>query len=204
VGAVPAPLRAADREAAARLLGERGLLARRPLVGIHASGGRAIKQWPLPRWREVAARLQREHGATIVLTGSAGDRALAAEVASGLPQPGHDLTGHLGVAESMAVIAALDLFLSPDTGPMHMACAVGTPSVAVFGPSDPGRYFSGGSGAPGTRHVVVRAELWCAPCNLIRKPPQECRVAEGPECLRLVTVDAVYQAAAHLLRQGRA
>ena len=58
----------------------------------------------------------------------------------------------------MAVIEALDLFLSSDTGPMHMACAVDTPSVSVFGPTDPVRYFSGGRGDPGSRHVVLRAE----------------------------------------------
>jgi ADP-heptose:LPS heptosyltransferase len=87
---------------------------------------------------------------------------------------------------------------------MHMACAVDTPSVTVFGPSDPVRYFSGGSGEPGSRHVVVRAELWCSPCNLIRKPPEECAGPEPPECLRLVSVDAVYDAAARLLRAGAA
>jgi ADP-heptose:LPS heptosyltransferase len=195
----PRPITPADLEVAARVLSEAGLAGRRPRVAIHPSGGRTIKQWPLARWREVAARLQRGFGAAIVFTGSAADRALAAEVAEGLPDPAHDLTGRLGVTETMAVISALDLFLSPDTGPMHMACAVDTPSVSVFGPSDPKRYFSGGSGAPGTTHVVVRAELWCSPCNLIRKPPTECRGAEGPECLRLVTVDAVYDAAASLL-----
>ena len=98
----------------------------------------------------------------------------------------------------MAVIARLDLFLSPDTGPMHMAAAVGTPSVSVFGPSDPARYFSA---PPGPRHLVVRHELWCSPCNLIRRPPAECTGHEGPDCLRLVTVDDVYAAAAGLLRE---
>jgi ADP-heptose:LPS heptosyltransferase len=85
-----------------------------------------------------------------------------------------------------------------------MACAVGTPSVSVFGPSDPLRYFSGGDGAPGSRHVVVRPELWCSPCNLIRKPPGECAGPEPPECLRLVKVETVYREAARLLAARRA
>ena len=53
-----------------------------PLVGLHASGGRPVKQWPAGRWREVAQRLQREFGAAVLLTGTAGDRPLAAEVAT--------------------------------------------------------------------------------------------------------------------------
>jgi len=101
----------------------------------------------------------------------------------------------------MALLKLCRVLLTNDTGPMHMACAVGTPSVAVFGPSDPGRYFSGGSGQPGTRHVVVREELWCAPCNLIRRPPAECDTGQPPECLRLVTPETVYAAAARLLRE---
>ncbi|HEV7503040.1 MAG TPA: hypothetical protein VGQ33_23640, partial [Vicinamibacteria bacterium] len=64
------------------------------------------------------------------------------------------------------------------------------------------RYFSGGTGDAGTRHVVVRADLWCAPCNLIRRPPAECLGPDGPECLRLVTADAVHAEAARLLTAG--
>jgi len=111
-----------------------------------------------------------------------------------------DLTGRLGVRETMAVIGALDLFLSPDTGPMHMACATDTPSVSVFGPSDPQRFFSA-AGGPSARHVVARADLWCAPCNLIRKPPTECCGPEGPECLRAVGVEQVLQAARGVLAE---
>jgi ADP-heptose:LPS heptosyltransferase len=150
----------------------------------------------------VAGRLQRELGATIMITGSEADRPLAREVAAALPERAIDLTGRLSVRETLAVIAGLDLFLSPDTGPMHMACAVDTPSVSVFGPSDPVRYFSGGSGEPGSRHVVVRPDLWCSPCNLISKPPAECVGPEGPECLRAVTVDAVSAVALRVLREA--
>jgi ADP-heptose:LPS heptosyltransferase len=195
-------LTAADRQRARDLLAAAGLDGHRPLVGLHASGGRPVKQWATGRWREVAQRLQREFGAVFLLTGTAADRPLAEEVARGVGGAVHDFTGRLSLIDSLAVIGALDLFLSADTGPMHMAAAVDAPSVSVFGPSDPRRYFSGGTGGPDTRHVVVRADLWCAPCNLIRRPPDECVGAEGPECLRLVTVEAVHAAAARLLLSG--
>ena len=194
------PLSPEERASAREILAAHGLPREaRPVIGLHPSGGRLIKQWPLARWVDVVRRLQEDHGATLVVTGSAADRPLYEALAASLPQRPIDLTGRLDLRQTLAVLSAFDLFLSPDTGPMHMAAAVGTPSVSVFGPSDPGRYFSGGSGAAGTRHEVVRHELWCSPCNLIRKPPRECQAGEAPECLRLVTVDDVYRAAARVL-----
>jgi heptosyltransferase-2/heptosyltransferase-3 len=205
VGAArPDPLTEADRAFAARLVQTLGLEAKRPLVGIHPSGGRLVKQWEVARWHEVASRLQRDFQATVLITGSEADKPLGAALGAGLPGRPLDLTGKLTVRETLAVISALDLFLSPDTGPMHMACAVGTPSVAVFGPSDPVRYFSGEHARPESRHRVVRTELWCSPCNLIRKPPDECSGPEPPECLRLVEVEDVYREAVRLLKIGRA
>jgi ADP-heptose:LPS heptosyltransferase len=189
-----------DRAAADRVLGEHGI-TRRPWVAIHPSGGRSIKQWPPARWAAVAGRLSAQFGGTLLITGSAADAALAAEVAQGLDPKPVDLTGRLSVREMLGLLSRLDLFLSPDTGPMHMACAVGTPSVSVFGPSDSVRYFSGGTGQSGTRHVVARQELWCAPCNLIRKPPAECASLPTPECLDRVSVDDVVREAARLLRE---
>ena len=130
------PLTDEDRAFATRLFGTLGLAAKRPLVAVHPSGGRLVKQWDVARWAAVARRLQEEHRATVLVTGSAADRPLAAALAGGLRDRPIDLTGKLGVVETMAVIAAVDLFLSPDTGPMHMAAAVGTPSVSVFGPPE--------------------------------------------------------------------
>ena len=185
-----------ERAFAARLLAER-FGEQRPLVGLHASGGRLVKQWDLARWVHVASSLVQRFGAKIVLTGSAADRALTATLAGALGSDAIDLAGALNVDELLAVVGALDLFLSSDTGPMHMACALGTPSVSLFGPSDPERYFSGANGA---QHVFIRADLWCAPCNLIRRPPPECQGTEPPECLRLISTDEVLGPAASLLR----
>jgi heptosyltransferase-1 len=197
----PALLGDPDRDKGRALLEERAG-ARRPWVGIHLSGGRPVKQWDLGRWQEVAAGLARGFGATIVLTGSNADRVLTVPLVRALGGRAIDLAGRLSLDDTLAVIGALDLFLSSDTGPMHMACAVGTPSVSLFGPSDPARYFSGGAGVRGTRHVVVRADLWCSPCNLIRRPPDECRGDHGPECLDRVQAREVLDRAEELLRLG--
>jgi len=194
-------LTAEERGFGRRLVADLGLASRRPLVAVHASGGRTVKQWDIGRWAEVARRLQQDFQATILLTGSEVDRPLAHELARHLAFRPVDLTGRLNLRETVALLAELDLFLSPDTGTMHAACVVGTPSVSVFGPSDPARYFSGGTGETGQRHVVVRGELWCAPCNLIRRPPAECDTGAPPECLRLVAVDDVHREAARLLRE---
>jgi ADP-heptose:LPS heptosyltransferase len=186
-----------EEKAGARALRERFGLVGRPLVAIHPSGGRRVKEWAPDRWAALGRRLQGSLGARIVLTGSRSDRAAVDAVREGLPGA-TDLSGQLSLSEVLVLLSDLDLFLSSDTGPMHLACALGTPSVSLFGPTDPLRYFSGDPRGP---HRVVRHELWCSPCNLVRKPPAECRV--HPECLRLVSEDAVFEAAAEILERAR-
>lgn len=160
--------------------------AARPLVGVHASGGRDIKQWPPERFAAVARRLIDAHGATIVLTGATGDLPLVRRVADLLPRERTILAaGDADLLTVAAVLERLDLLVTGDTGPMHLAHAVSTPIVAVFGPSDPARY------APsGPRDRVVRIGLPCAPCNRIRLPPERC-TGHTPDCLALVTVEQV-------------
>ena len=159
------------------------------LIGIHVSGGRAIKQWPESRFRDVAERLVRDRGAAIVLTGTSGDRAQVDVVKSALPpERVLDLSEDVDLLTVAAVIERLDLFVSGDTGPMHLAHAVGTPVVAVFGPSDPARY------APrGDRDRVARIDLPCSPCNRIRLPPARC-TGHTPDCLAGVDVAQVLAA----------
>lgn len=171
----------------------------RPLVGIHASAGRDIKQWPPERFGEVGARLAAERGATIVLTGSAEDRPLVGAVKRSLGSARiADLSGSLDLLTLGAALRQLDLYITGDTGPMHLAVAVGTAVAAVFGPSDPARY------APrGARHRVIRIDLPCSPCNRIRLPPARC-TGHTPDCLAGVGVDTVFRAASELLDLARA
>jgi lipopolysaccharide heptosyltransferase II len=168
--------------------------ARRPLIGIHASGGREIKQWPLERFAEVGRRLLDATGGTIVLTGSPADRPLVETVGRMLPDGrAIDATGAGDLLASAAILQRLHLLVTGDTGPMHLAAAVATPIVAVFGPSDPARY------APlGPHDRVVRVDLPCAPCNRIRLPPARC-VGHTPDCLASVTVDDMTRTALAVL-----
>jgi heptosyltransferase-1 len=171
--------------------------ARGPLIGMHVSGGRAIKQWPPERFVDVAHRLIETLGATIVLTGSSSDRALVDSVKHALPSDGViDVARHLDLLTLAAVLERLDLLVTGDTGPMHLAVAVSTPVVAVFGPSDPARY------APRGRYDrVVRVDLPCSPCNRIRLPPARC-VGHTPDCLASISADTVFTAALSVLEES--
>jgi heptosyltransferase I len=144
----------------------------------------------------VAARLARERGAAIVLTGSTGDRPLVASLAGMLPPgvPTVNLAGELPLPVLAAVLQRLAVFVTGDTGPMHLAAAMGTPVAALFGPSDPARY------APhGTAARVVRVDLPCSPCNRIRLPPERCR-GHVPDCLDGIPVEAVVRTATAVMR----
>ncbi len=183
--------READERLAALGLGTPGP----PLVAVHVSGGRAIKQWPAERFADVARALAASHGAAVLLTGTAGDRPLvdrAVRELAGVPRV-HALAGSVDLLTLGAMLERCALLVTGDTGPMHLAAAVGTPIVAVFGPSAPGRY-----GPLGQRSRAVRIDLPCSPCNRVRKPPARC-VGHTPDCLEGIAVSRVLDAALDLL-----
>jgi ADP-heptose:LPS heptosyltransferase len=165
-----------------------------PFIGVHASGGRESKQWHLDRFASVARQLAESRNATIVLTGSAADRPLVDAIRrtlTGLPVV--DAAGALDLPSLAALLARLDLFITGDTGPMHLAAAVGAPIVALFGPSNPLRY-----GPLGTHQRILRIDLPCSPCGQVRLPPERCR-GHVPDCLDGLSVETVFAAAVDLL-----
>ena len=158
-----------------------------------------MKQWHAGRFAEVATALGREYGATVVLTGAPTDTALVRAVEADIPDFVRvlNLCGRADVIDLAAVLERLAIFVTGDTGPMHLAAAVGTPVLALFGPSVPARYAPRSAGSR-----VVRVDLPCSPCNRIRLPPARCR-GRVPDCLDGISVDAVLAAARGLLESGR-
>jgi lipopolysaccharide heptosyltransferase II len=166
-----------------------------PLVGIQPATGRRIKEWDPVRFAEVGAALARTRGASVLLIGSAADRPVLDAVRDAWP-PDVSLTelpADVDLVVLAAVLERLTLFITGDTGPMHLAAAVGTPVLAIFGPSLPTRY------APlSSRSRVVRIDIHCSPCNLLRQPPARC-LNRVPDCLSGIATADVVRAANEML-----
>ena len=151
------------------------------------------KQWPAERFAEAGAQLARELGAWVALFGSAAERELGWRVAAALRRAGVcvlNLTGETGLEEFIALAAACELFVSNDTGAMHLASALDVPTVGIFGPTE---WYA--TGPAGPRSVIVREPVECSPC-MLRDCPTDHR------CMLKVTAERVVRAALDLL-EGR-
>jgi ADP-heptose:LPS heptosyltransferase len=104
-----------------------------------------------------------------------------------------DVGGAVDLTDLAGLLSELDLLVTGDTGPMHLAAAVGTPVVAIFGPSNPERY-----GPLSADARVLRVDLPCSPCGQVRLPPMRCR-GHVPDCLDRIETDRVTSAALELL-----
>ena len=160
---------AAVRDAARARLAEAGWKGGAFAAAHVASFAHAAKRWDLARFAEVFDGLAARHGRPVVLLGSASEKAVNAE-ASSLSKKTRvfDLSGATSLPEALGVLAGAAIFLGNDSGLAHLASAVGTPSVVVFGPTDPEatRPWDGarGDGRP-VRLAVVRRRTLCAPCR---------------------------------------
>jgi lipopolysaccharide heptosyltransferase I len=177
------PLGSDDLEAARRLLDD----LPRPRVVLHPAARWETKLWEVERWRAVAASLADE-GAGVVVTGGPADAAMAAAICDGPRQAPRSLAGRISLKTLAAVLRSADLMITVDSGPMHIAAALGTPVLALFGPTDPARTGPLGCGR------VLRRPLPCSPCLQRR-----CQIAETRRCMRDLDVQDVLAAARELL-----
>ena len=186
---------------AARRMGDTILAARKhtgatgPLVAIHAGArnGQA-KRWPPDRIAALAGRLVRETDALVVLTGAPSERVLAEAVLCHADTPVLDLVGRTDLPGLVALLAASDVLVTGDSGPLHVACAVRTPVVALHGPTDPEL-----SGPTAPDAIVLRKALWCSPCY-DASATAECRFS-NPVCMKRIAPDAAFAAVVTQLRR---
>ncbi|HSF16260.1 MAG TPA: lipopolysaccharide heptosyltransferase II [Vicinamibacteria bacterium] len=132
----------------------------RPLIGVHpgATNSRA-KIWPPLRFAEAARRLAEARDGRVVVLGGPSDRELCERVRSTLGGDCIALDGKTSLGELIGVLERLAIVLTNDSGPMHIAAALGTPTLAVFGPTDPRE-----TGPVGEKAGVVREPVDCSPC----------------------------------------
>jgi heptosyltransferase I len=144
------------------------------------------KLWPAERFAAVATALQQAFGLTSVIIGAAGDAALAARIMSATPAPLLDLTGKTTLKQAAEVFRRCVVTIGNDTGPLYLSSAVGTPTVAVFGPTDARRL-----GPYGPGHAKVVAQVDCTPCRN--------RQCQHLRCMESITPEQVMMAVRRLL-----
>jgi ADP-heptose:LPS heptosyltransferase len=181
-----------DREWAKAFLAEQGVEPGDPVVVLHPGSSRLsvlkgfIKSWDPARWAELAARLQ-QAGAKVVLAGGPDDAEAIAAIQAALtfsPIMAYGQTRGLG--QLAALVAQSTVLVSVDSAPMHLGVAVGTPTVALFGPTDPAKLLP-----TGTVHQAIHVDgLACRPC-LFDKRKTTC---EALTCLKDLSVSQVEEA----------
>jgi heptosyltransferase-3 len=145
-------------------------------------------------WAQVASRLIDALGARILLTGGASERPLTGAIAAELSGPVLNAAGQTSLDQLAALLARCQLVLGADSGPLHLAVAVGTPTVHLYGPVSAAKFGPWGDPA---RHIVLKTAWPCAPCDRLDWPAE---ALAAHACLAAIPVAAVVEAARVALR----
>ena len=170
----------AESQRATEVLEEHGVNEDDFIIGLNPSANWLTKRWPSRRYAELGDRLMADYRAKVILFGGPGDRELVGEIVARMKGEAVNLAGVTSLSELPAFIARCRLFITNDTGPMHIGSAVGVPIIAITGPT---------SVTPeGSGHIRLQANLDCAPCwsNICQRG--------DTACMEMVSVEAVMKA----------
>ncbi|WP_243374014.1 glycosyltransferase family 9 protein [Geotalea sp. SG265] len=163
------------------------------VIALNPGASHPVNRWGVEKFALLADRLAEQLSAKVVIVGGKEDRPLADEIAGMCRSKPLVLTGQTDLLQLGAVLRKCAILVSGDTGPMHMATAVGTRVVALFGAADPAR-----TGPIGPGHRVVQAGgVDCVPCRSRR-----CTNKDFLRCMEKITVAEVFDAVAAMLAEG--
>lgn len=162
-----------------------------PWIGLNPGAffGTA-KRWLPERYAAVGDLVARRTGARVAVVGGRGERALGDAIAAGMGTPARNLCGETTLGGMAGVLSRMAVVVTNDSGPMHVAAALGVPVVAVFGPTDERE-----TGPVGEGHRVVREPVHCSPCGL-----RECPIDH--RCMTRIGVDRVAAEAREALAEA--
>src|SRR5262245_20546008 len=182
-----------ERDAARNLLNAAGVEKKASFMVLNAGAAYgSAKRWREDRFAEVADLLATEFGLSVVLIGSEAERTIAENIRSRMKTKSAVLNGRTSLETLIGVLAESSLMITNDSGPMHIAAALGTPTVAIFGSTD-----ERATGPLGLRTRIVRRPVECSPC-LLRECPIDHR------CMNGVSVEDVRQDARELFQRLQA
>jgi heptosyltransferase II len=179
-------LKERDDEEAINFLENNGINREELLIGLHPGAQKPFKCWPVIHFIETGNMLKDRNCCRIVVTGDASEEELAAEVVSGITGA-ISSAGRVSLRGTAALISRMTLFITNDTGPMHIAFALKTPTIALFSPTDPvlcGPYQA-------EKALALSRNTTCVPCI-----GKKCY---NPVCLALIKPSDVVKAAENLL-----
>lgn len=170
------------------------LLVRSGLKGsfviIHPGAGSQAKKWPLENFAQVGKRLEDE-GYSIVITGSQEERKEAQKLAEEIGGSAFSLAGELSLIELIALIAKAQLYIAGDTGPLHLASALGIPFVAIYSGTNQAELWGPWQGS----YFLVKSDVDCAPCGK--------KFCSDKKCLTLISPVEVVEKAIILARRHK-
>ena len=162
------------------------------VVGFNVSTTWQTKMWRVERFARLAEMLNNQFAAMIILTGGKSDAQLGEkimELASDSDKYIIDLTGKTTLWQLGNLIKHCDIYITCDSGPMHISAALNTPTIALFGTTDPIRHRPYGDG-----HIVIKKDMKCSPCY-----KRECKY-KSFACMEAIEVDDVVEAFANYFR----
>lgn len=183
-------LLASDEAAAAAALSAVDVLPGERFVAVHPGARWWFKSWPAARFASLIDYIQWKLGVKVVLLGSVADQESAKAILDQVEIGCRSLVGRLTIRELAGLFRQAALFIGNDSGPMHIAAAMGTRVVGLFGPSDPRIWGPAGQG-----HTVLYKGIDCRPCF-----PGGCRRGEQ-NCMRLIALDEVIPVVERMLGQ---
>ncbi|MBI3779685.1 MAG: glycosyltransferase family 9 protein [candidate division NC10 bacterium] len=186
------PSRADDGMRAEALLAKAGVGPGDPVIALNPRARWRTKLWEEERFARLGDMLAERFGARILVIGSSSDLPLANHLAARMHPAPFVAAGRTDLKLLIALLKRIDLLVTVDSGPMHLAAAVGTPLVALFGPTDPRL-----NGPYGSEGAVLRVPLPCSPCLKRR-----CQIRDDRLCMRSISEEEVAAAASAILATG--